>query len=611
MTTKRFTRKILASMTLLAGLGTSAAAAVPPPPKAEEMASVVPKQTDVSVAIVAPADVSRCRVVAYPTADNPVGYVLVDSGNKPLRRMLAVGAENFNIVSFYLDGQEVYRETDTKNRGKADQYRWLGVNGSKLGVDIDGDGTIDTWDAISPEEVSQEVFEAVVKNDTRRLQAVVITPGDLQAMGLPASEAAKLQARSAQANAKLQATSAALKLTDKARWIHVELWAPETTPADSFGGKMDIVRHRNAGVLVDKGDKTADTFQVGEMVQVGRAWRVIDGPSTGVPVRESGDGGMTTDVPSVVQAEVAELGKLKYSDYAERAAVLNKIVAKLQNHPQQEVWLRQLLDAYVSAAEAGDKASETGLFAWKAQIEKIAPKAPIAAFATFRAMGVEYSGKLKAADTAAKVGEAQKWWREQLEEFVKNFPNLDETPEALFRLAMATEFMGKDGETAAKKHYTTLAKTFNTHPLAPQAIGAVKRLDSEGQPIQLAGPTVGTGEPMDVASLKDTVVVVYFWGSFHTRLKDEATTLRELEKRFAGKPVKIVTVTLDTSVEQAMKAIKDTNLPGTHLFSPNSALATSYGIMGPHVLLIGKDGKVANKNAQPQLLVDEIERLLK
>lgn len=613
--TKRMTTRALAALTLWAGFGLAPARALPPAPKAEEMAAVQPKQPGVAVGTPAAADLARCRVEPYPNATNPVGYVLLDGSNRPLRRFVAVGTPSFNILSYYQDGQEVYRETDTKGTGRLDQFRWLGANGSKSGYDLDGNGSIDAWESISPEEVSREVFEAVARNDARRLQALLPTADELKGMGLPQPEIDRLLARAANAPKRLQETAAALKLSDKAKWIHVELWAPETTPFDAFGGKADIVRHRNAGVLVDKGDgKTAEVFQLGELVQVGKGWRVIDGPAPGSPSPQSGGGDETANapvVPPAVRELVEKLTALKPEQVAERAAVLEQVVTKLQGDPRQTEWLKQLIDAYATAAEAGDAASAGKLDAWRKQIDSFAPKTPLAGFTAFRALSLEYPVRLKKSDKAEDVAAVQKWWRESLEQFVKDYPNIEETPEALHRLGMATEFGGRAGEEAAKGFYATLAKNFPQHPLAPLAQGAVRRLDSEGQPFALTGPSLTTGQPLSSGQYAGKVVVVYYWASWYGQLKPEAAVLTDLMRKYNAKGLEVLTVCLDQTPQQAVQAINATSLPGQHLFQAGGGLATQWGVMGPHTFLVGKDGKVVNKNAQVPLLGDEVEKLLK
>ncbi len=612
----RITTRVLAGLTLLSGVGT--ATAVPPTPKAEEMAAVQPKQPGVAVTPLAPADVARCRVTPYPDAAKPVGYVLTDANNKPVRRFLAVESRNYNILSFYQNGQEVYRETDVPT-GK--QFRWLGANGSKVGVDTDGNGTVDVWETISPEEVSREVFDAILRKDAAKLQALMVTQKDLQAVGLPAAQAQAMLGRAQKGAERLQQTINELKLTEKARWVHVELWTPETVPADEFQGRTDLVRHRNAGVLVDKGvDNQAVTFQLGELVQVGRAWKLVDGPSIGSPSSDPPvAGNVVQDLPKDVQEIIKKLegltnpgyGDAKYGQFQmDRAAILNDAVTKLQNHPSQEFFLKQLLDAYVAAAEGGAPDAAKQLTAWRDQIEKVAKGSALAGFAAFRVLGLEYTTKLSAtAADAKKIDEVQTWWRDSLAAFIKSYPANDETPEAHYRLALAEEVRGPKGEEEAKKHYAAIAKNFPTHQLAAQSAGSIRRLESEGQVMQLSATTLD-GHPVNVANLRGKVVAVYYWGSFHSGLKNDAKELAELEKKLGGK-LNVVTVCLDTDKAVAAKAAADAGLPGAHLFAADGSLGAQYGIIGTHLLLVGKDGKVANKNAQLSLAADEAEKLAK
>ena len=625
MTMKRFAAKAFAILSLSSSVGASIAEALPPAPKLEQFAAIQPKQTGVTVTTPTAAELARCRVVAYPDDKKPIGHAILDANNKPIRRFFAIGTENYNIFSFYLDGQEVYRETDTKSSGKVDQFRWLGALGSKQGADVDGDGSIDSWQIISPEEVSKEIFESLVSNDVRRLRTLMLSPPEMELLGLPIPEKEKLQARMGRVVARFEETVAKLKLTDKAKWVHAELWAPETTPFDAFNGKIDLVRHRNGGVLVDTGvSNTAATFQLGELVQIGRAWRIIDGPLPGSPDRNNSEADIAGVVPEAVKELVAELSAVKPPDasnresvakhHVARAEVLAKVVAKLQGDPRQDSWLRQLLEAYVAAGEYGDAKSAEQLNAWRTQIDKVAPKSPLAGFAAYRSLGLEYATRLAASDSnQTKVAELQKWWREQLDGFVATYPNIEETPEALYRLAMATEYSGaKDSETVSKGYYETLAKNFSTHPLGAQARGAVLRIDSEGKPFALSGPTLDGKGSVDVSKLTGQVVIVYYWGSFHSRLKEEAAALNELQKKHAAsKKLSIVTVCLDQNPQQAAQAITATQLPGDHLFQQGGGLAAQYGIMGPHFFLIDKTGKVANKNTGFPMLNDEVEKLLK
>src|SRR5439155_14643213 len=117
-----------------------------------------------------------------------------------------------------------------------------------------------------------------------------------------------------------------------------------------------------------------------------------------------------------------------------------------------------------------------------------------------------------------ELGTIQEKWRAGLEDFVKTFPTAADAPEAVLRLAMAYELSGaKDAEPKAKQWFEHLAKNYATHPHAAKAVGALKRLDSEGKPLELVGPVLGTGQPFNAVQ-KDKVVVVYYWASWSQSL---------------------------------------------------------------------------------------------
>ena len=182
------------------------------------------------------------------------------------------------------------------------------------------------------------------------------------------------------------------------------------------------------------------------------------------------------------------------------------------------------------------------------------------------------------------------------------------------RLATASEFTGKDGEIAAKGWYEKLAKEYPAHAHAAKATGAVKRLTSEGQQFTIAGTTFD-GVAMNQANLMGKPTLVFYWANWADATED-LKLLAELSKAH-GANLNIVTVSLDdpATKAEAYKAVQP--IPGAHLHSPGgldgSPLAKSYGIqMIPHIILVDKAGKVANRNAQsgPGLKGD-IESLMK
>ena len=137
--------------------------------------------------------------------------------------------------SYYLDGQEVYREIDTNGNQIPDQFRWFGAGGMRWGVDVNQDGTIDGWQQISAEEVSQEVLRAVATKNLARLQALVLSDRELKSLELSPAEATRIRDSIAKIPAQFQATCTKLSKLNET----VTLAAPRNAAAAVRSRRID------------------------------------------------------------------------------------------------------------------------------------------------------------------------------------------------------------------------------------------------------------------------------------------------------------------------------------------------------------------------------------
>jgi hypothetical protein len=196
---------------------------------------------------------------------------------------------------------------------------------------------------------------------------------------------------------------------------------------------------------------------------------------------------------------------------------------------------------------------------------------------------------------------------------VTAYPTGEDTPEAMLRLGMAYEH-SKDGVAKAKGWYENLVKAHAQSPQAAKAAGAIRRLSSDGAPFEMQGAKLADGQPFNVASLNGKVVVVYYWASWASNVADDAKKMKELLATYGPKGVELVTVNVDNDAKVAAQAVSALQLPGTHLYAEGglerSPLANGYGILVvPHTMVVGKDGKVVNRNAQPAMLDDDLKKL--
>lgn len=607
----------------LVALGASVAGAASP--TAEKMLEYAPKQ-DVAVSTPAAADLAKCTVeMEKARAGAGSAWVLKGPDGKLLRRYFSSTGKNVDLYSYYRDGVEVYREAVSPGAAKPDHFRWINSGGSKHGVDLDRDGKIDTWQAISVEEVSQELMKALATKDLYRMQALLITDADLTYLGVPAEMAEAIKARRKDVKARFEACAAKLtKLDAKANWLHVETPAPECLPADLTGAKADIIRYTRGTVLFESGG-ASDWLQTGPMIRVGNAWRLVEGPVPGAaPVADERPGGGEASMPidpavqKLVEALTALDKKGPGADAAAhhiaRADLLEKVIAAVKP-TQRDPWIRQVADSLSSAAQAQGKADGSGLTrlgSLEGQIVKYMPGSDLAAYVTFRKMQAAYSIAL---NTSGEKGfeKVQKDWLDQLTAFVKAYPKAEDTPDAMLQLGMVCEFLGK--EVDAKNWYLTLAKSFAGKPQAQKGEGAARRLGMEGQVMELAGPLLTSpATSFDISQLRGKVVIVYYWASWNGTAREDFSRLKAVLDRSEGQAA-LLCVNLDSTAEEGKAFLEKSSLPGTHLFTPgglDSKLAAQYGVMVlPSAFVVGKDGKVINKAAQVGAIEDEVKKAVK
>lgn len=625
MATARLGAGIVAGCLLWWGSATAVRATTP---AAADILRFRPTQEGVNISTPSAQEAANCEVKLVNGGQRgSSGWLLKDAKGQTLRRFFDTnGDKKIDVWSYYLDGVEVYREMDSNGDGKPDQYRWLNNAGTKWGVDVNGDGKIDGWRMISAEEASQEVLQAVITRDFARLQALMISENEIKALELPAADSTRIQDLQKQASAKFQATVTKLTgLSAKTQWVRLEVPPPHCVPSDTLGAKQDLIKHPKATILYENGGKH-EWLQIGEMIQVGLAWRIVDAPSPG-DGQEVAGGALSVD-PAVqpLMDKLRDLDakntQLKGSETPganpeivrynlARADLIEQIVAKVKPE-EREQWIHQLADCLSTAAQSSgksDRTAATRLGRLVEQIVRAMPGSNLAAYVSFRDMSADYAVQLAEAKDFAKV---QEGWLARLSKFVETYPKADDTPDALLQLGMVSEFVGKEIE--AKKWYDNLAKNFPDHQMAGKARGALRRLDLEGKSFELAGPML-QGGTFNISQLSGKVVVVYYWASWNQQCVGDFAKIKLLLNSYGSKGLELVGVNLDSNSQDATSFLQKSPAPGVHLFAPGgleSPLATQYGVMVlPNLFLVDKDGKVLSRTVQISNLEDELKKVLK
>ena len=225
-----------------------------------------------------PDEAAKCKIYAKKI-DGHIGWLVEDANGTLLRRFLDTNGDNIvDQWSYFKDGIEVYRDIDADFNGKADQHRWFNTAGSRWGIDKHEDGTINFWKAISAEEVSAEVVAALAKRDTDRFLRLALTSDELKGLGLGETKQGQVKDKIDRLQEEFAKFSDIQKIVaPTTRWVQFSASQPGIVPAGTDGSTADLAVYENAVAVVETEGKH-NQLQIGTLLRVGDAWRLIDVP---------------------------------------------------------------------------------------------------------------------------------------------------------------------------------------------------------------------------------------------------------------------------------------------------------------------------------------------
>ena len=605
-------------------------------PTAEQALKLAPVQKGVECDRPAAEEAAKSKIYAKKI-EGRVGWVVESPDGQILRRFVDTNGDNtVDLWSYFKDGLEVYRDMDANHDGKVDNCRWFHTGGSRWGVDKDQDGIIDSWKAISAEEAAAEAVAALATNDAPRFTRLLPAASELKALGLGESRGAQLREKIARTTEDFGRIAGQQKaLAADARGLQFTGATPGVAPAGTEGSTADVMVYENASVIAESAGKHVQV-QLGALVRCGEAWRLIDAPQP-LP-----DGQAEANMPSVffhaastararaassvgnkqLQDLMDELQKLdqavvqaksaeeKAALHRKRADALERLSETAGAAQERDMWLRQLVDM-VSAAVQENQYPD-GIERLKQLYEKLARRndqREAAGYVRYRQIFVDYV--MKTQGGGADQGKLQDEWQKTLEQYVKEYPQSSETPEAMLQMAMYQEYNGS--EAAAKQWYNRIAAEFGASAAARKAAGAVTRLEAVGKVLSFRGKGPG-GETVDLAKYRGQVVLLQFWSTAYNPCKLDMPVLKELVSKYDGQ-FTVVSVSLDDRLEDLNGYLKSTRLPWPQIYETgglDSRPANDLGIISlPTMLLLDQNGKVVNRSVRVADLEPELKKLFR
>lgn len=583
--------------------------------------SYSPRQTNVSYDRVDPKDESRCTG-KYETRNGADGLMIYTPDGQTLRRFADTnGDRNVDQWCYFKEGIEVYRDIDSDFNGVADQYRWLGTEGLRWGIDKNEDGKIDTWKLISPEEVTMEVVEAIKSSDEERFRRLVLTESELKSLKLGEGTQTQLAERIVKARPLFVEFAQSQKGNMKsAKWAHFAADKPGLIPEGTEGSTQDVVAYENVIAIVET-EEGSQQLLVGTMIQVGNSWRLSDAPrwlsggtvasesgfffpTAAVPrpgSNESGEGGMS----QALQAMLTDLDKvdtaLRDSTgdatglHEERAKILRRLIQSSQGTEDMGSWIRQFADSVSSAVQTG--AYPDGLEKLRemeTSLNDIPGAKEFLPYVAFRVITTDNLVQLSA--PKANYAVIQDSHMANLERFTEAYPNAPEAAEAMIQIGLNHELGSEEKE--AETWYRKVATNFPNTESGQKASGAIARLNLEGKTLNLRGKTL---DGKDFQTVGPTIV--HYWATWCEPCKADMVELRKVQAKYAKQNLQIVGVNLDTDPRSAVAFLKENanKYPWAHIHEQGgfqSDLAVKLGVFSvPVTILIDGKGVVVKRTA--------------
>ena len=169
--------------------------------------------------------------------------------------------------------------------------------------------------------------------------------------------------------------------------------------------------------------------------------------------------------------------------------------------------------------------------------------------------------------------------------------------------------------------YDALAQRFEKeNPNSPHAkslIGRVARI--KGVMVGSSAPEITlsdtTGNAVALSSLRGKYVLIDFWASWCGPCRAENPNVVRMYNKFKDKGFTIYSVSLDKTKAEWQRAIRNDNLPWTHVSDLKfwqSIAAQQYGVQAiPATFLLDKEGKIIAKNLRGEALEQKLEEVLK
>lgn len=339
-------------------------------------------------------------------------------------------------------------------------------------------------------------------------------------------------------------------------------------------------------------------------------------PEKGSPEWVVGEMIVLQSEPLTESKDPKEIAAARQTRHQKMVEMATSVIARTHSNPEKESTFNAavnfLVDARLQLALAGDTAERDSLFDDAATLFAKIPASTAAAEAAFAVVRYHHSMAQRSQNNPDLLREFSK----QARLFATNFPLQHARAAHLLQAAARScELHGIRDEALAC--YTMISEKFPETPQAQQASAVLKRINLEGQKLDLGGETPEGGY-VKIDDFKGKVVLVVFWSSDSPEFQKQVPQLSQVAKKYDGKGLRVIGVSLDEDETLVDSFIEKNPLPWTQIFSVDrdkrrwdNPVVKAYGVQDiPLYWLVDQNGTVVDSQVNPEELDTRVRSVL-
>ncbi|MGC4077814.1 MAG: redoxin domain-containing protein [Rubrivivax sp.] len=278
---------------------------------------------------------------------------------------------------------------------------------------------------------------------------------------------------------------------------------------------------------------------------------------------------------------------------------------------EREQWRRQQIDIIAEATQVDTYPNGLEELARIEETIRKDKQSSLLPHIVFRRVLAGYFVDLDKAEAADRQ-KVQDGFLKELEQFVTDYPQAEQVPDAMYQLATALDLNGKP--TEASIWYGRLMKSYATTEVGERAIGSLRRLQLKGKPLVLAGKGLN-GQQINVAEFQGKVLVVVYWATWCKPCTEDLPALKELYAADKAQGMEVLGVNVDTPDGPIKEYLTEYKVPWPHiaeLKGMDCPQAINYGILSvPTMFVVDRTGVCQSVTASLDDLKKVLPELLK